>query len=172
MNLEAIIDFSDAQQMRDWIVVNDGVMGGLSQGKAELTEEGLRFTGRVSLENNGGFSSFRSPYARVDLSVYDQLEIRYRSKGLPCALNLYRYSQFWRPNNKLPLALSEEWTTLRVNLSDIAEYRMGNKIGDKMTKDELKKIIRIGFITDSKYEGNFVFEVDYLKFIAADDSAR
>ncbi len=165
-NMEAIIDFSDPQQMRDWVVVNDGVMGGLSRGKVELTETGALFSGRVSLENNGGFASFRSPYSRIDLSSYDSLEIRYKSTGLPCAMSFYRYSQFWRPNNKLPLELSDDWTTVRVSLLDLAEYRMGSKTGNTISRDQLNDIIRIGFITDSKKEGNFEFEVDYVKFVS------
>ena len=163
-NTEAIIDFSDPQQMRGWIIVNDGVMGGLSRGNVELTDKGALFTGRVSLENNGGFASFRSPYSRIDLSSYDTLEIKYRSKGLVCAMSFYRYSQFWRPNHKLPLALSEEWSIIRISLLDLAEYRMGSKTGNTISKDQLTDLIRIGFITDSKQEGNFEFEVDYVKF--------
>ena len=47
---------------RDWRVINDGVMGGLSQGRALLTEESILFEGEISLENNGGFSSLKSPF--------------------------------------------------------------------------------------------------------------
>ena len=164
LKTEAVIDFSDPQQMRDWIIVNDGVMGGLSSGNVQLTDEGALFTGRVSLENNGGFASFRSPYSRIDLSSFDTIEIKYRSNGLPCAMSFYRYSQFWRPNHKLPLALSEDWSIINIPLLDLAEYRMGSKTGNTISKDQLSELIRIGFITDSKNEGDFVFEVDYVKF--------
>lgn len=43
-----------------WTPINDGVMGGLSQSRLRLDEQGVaRFEGRVSLENNGGFASVR-----------------------------------------------------------------------------------------------------------------
>ena len=40
-----------------WRSINDAVMGGLSSGGMMQLDAGLRFTGELSLENNGGFSS-------------------------------------------------------------------------------------------------------------------
>ena len=43
-----------------WYAVNDNVMGGVSEGRPEVAADGiLVFSGRVSLENNGGFASIR-----------------------------------------------------------------------------------------------------------------
>jgi hypothetical protein len=43
-----------------WTAVNDAVMGGVSEGRMTRTPDGpLLFTGRVSLDNNGGFASVR-----------------------------------------------------------------------------------------------------------------
>jgi NADH dehydrogenase [ubiquinone] 1 alpha subcomplex assembly factor 1 len=42
-------------------VINDAVMGGQSQSKVLPTSSGLLFEGEVSLENGGGFASFRAP---------------------------------------------------------------------------------------------------------------
>jgi hypothetical protein len=45
-----------------WSIVNDNVMGGLSQSKAfwNQDETSIRFQGALSLDNNGGFASIRS----------------------------------------------------------------------------------------------------------------
>jgi NADH dehydrogenase [ubiquinone] 1 alpha subcomplex assembly factor 1 len=50
------------EQGAQWNVVNDGVMGGLSQSRAFRVndENSIRFEGNLSLENNGGFASIRS----------------------------------------------------------------------------------------------------------------
>jgi monofunctional biosynthetic peptidoglycan transglycosylase len=45
-----------------WRIVNDGVMGGVSSSRVERHGDTLRFTGEVSLENNGGFASMRRPF--------------------------------------------------------------------------------------------------------------
>ena len=43
-----------------WSIVNDNVMGGLSESNISISEnETLIFKGRVSLDNNGGFASVR-----------------------------------------------------------------------------------------------------------------
>ena len=48
-----------------WAYLADTVMGGISVGKAEVTssgsETGIRLSGRVSTENNGGFIQIRTP---------------------------------------------------------------------------------------------------------------
>ena len=43
-----------------WRSINDGVMGGLSSGGMRLEDGIAVFSGTLSLENNGGFSSVRS----------------------------------------------------------------------------------------------------------------
>jgi hypothetical protein len=54
------MDFTNPNTMRDCWIVNDGVMGGMSQSGLRHDVHGLFFEGMVSLENNGGFASMRS----------------------------------------------------------------------------------------------------------------
>ena len=55
-----------------WRVINDGVMGGLSDGRRRVSEEGyLEFYGNLSLRNNGGFASVRSTPAGLRLKEGD-----------------------------------------------------------------------------------------------------
>jgi hypothetical protein len=62
----ALFDFTTDVNMDRWAVMNDGVMGGLSKGKLEVTAEGHgRFSGTVSLENYGGFTSIRCAVADI-----------------------------------------------------------------------------------------------------------
>ncbi len=57
-----VFDFPTADDVRGWRVVNDGVMGGVSTGRLAWKDRALVFTGRLSLDNNGGFASVRSPF--------------------------------------------------------------------------------------------------------------
>jgi hypothetical protein len=57
----ALFDFGADGSVDGWGVVNDTVMGGVSSGQLALTDGVLVFTGDLSLENNGGFASMRSP---------------------------------------------------------------------------------------------------------------
>jgi len=54
------MDFSNPNTLRDSWIVNDGVMGGVSQSSLRQDEDGMFFEGMISLENNGGFASMRS----------------------------------------------------------------------------------------------------------------
>ena len=55
-----IFDFTNQANLKQWKIVDDVVMGGVSSGKISINEDGHgQFEGTVSLENNGGFSSLR-----------------------------------------------------------------------------------------------------------------
>lgn len=54
------MDFTNPNTMRDCWIVNDSVMGGVSQSGLREDAHGMFFEGKVSLENNGGFASMRS----------------------------------------------------------------------------------------------------------------
>jgi NADH dehydrogenase [ubiquinone] 1 alpha subcomplex assembly factor 1 len=56
-----LIDFGADGSAEGWGVVNDTVMGGVSSGQLAPMDGVLVFTGDLSLENNGGFASMRSP---------------------------------------------------------------------------------------------------------------
>lgn len=56
-----LLDLDDAGEVAAWTTVNDPVMGGMSTSKIAFGDGGLVFSGNLSLENNGGFASARSP---------------------------------------------------------------------------------------------------------------
>lgn len=56
-----LVDLDDAGEVAAWTTVNDPVMGGMSTSKVVFGDGGLVFSGNLSLENNGGFASARSP---------------------------------------------------------------------------------------------------------------
>jgi hypothetical protein len=56
-----LVAFPDAGAVTGWTTVNDPVMGGRSSSTIAYSGGGLRFSGNVSLDNNGGFASARSP---------------------------------------------------------------------------------------------------------------
>lgn len=56
-----LVDLSDPSQIAAWTTVNDPVMGGQSTSSVTFGGGGLVFSGTISLENNGGFASARSP---------------------------------------------------------------------------------------------------------------
>lgn len=57
----SLVDLGNADAVAGWTTVNDPVMGGRSTSRVAFSGGGLEFSGTLSLENNGGFASTRSP---------------------------------------------------------------------------------------------------------------
>lgn len=74
--------FSFAPGGTTWYTVDDVVMGGVSSSRVEIIDPNtMFFSGSMSLENNGGFSSVRSDWNIVDLSGFDGVLLRVLGDG-------------------------------------------------------------------------------------------
>jgi hypothetical protein len=77
-----LFDFGTLENMDDWLIVNDGVMGGLSKSKFILSDSNTAvFSGNVSLENNGGFASTRTKAMQFHLDGFKGILIRVKGDG-------------------------------------------------------------------------------------------
>jgi hypothetical protein len=77
-----IYDFNKNSKASDWTIVNDGVMGGLSYGNFAINQEGNGvFSGTISLENNGGFSSVRYRFAPLATTAKSKVVLRIKGDG-------------------------------------------------------------------------------------------
>ncbi len=165
-----MIDFGAEGDGIDWQIVDDGVMGGLSQGEGTLYDDYLQFQGFVSLENNGGFSSMRSPYQAMDLSSFTTVEIRYKSTDYSVGFTLNKHRVWYLPNYKVNLKPTNgKWAVATIKLTDIAQYQVGRPTGEYLDKESLAQMIRLGFITNEKRAGAFDFEVDYIRFLSSEN---
>jgi len=87
---QTLFNFTGADAAKEWQTVNDGVMGGVSQGKFKITDQKtLEFFGTLSLENNGGFASVRTRAKKLGLEKGDTLVARVRGDGREYLLNIY-----------------------------------------------------------------------------------
>ncbi len=148
----------------DWMIVNDGVMGGRSSSRFKVKDDILHFSGTLSLENNGGFVSLRSPYGSTDLSVYKKLVITYKLDHGEMGFSMNRHQQYYLPNYKVYLEQSEEWKTVTFKLKNFEEEVMAKKTGKAIPAEALKEIIRIGFIKSDKDTTPFELQVKELRF--------
>lgn len=76
MNALVIFNFTKTADLKNWYVVNDAVMGGVSAGKIsrDAVGHGL-FEGHVSLDNNGGFTSIKYDAGKIELQGYRKFVI-------------------------------------------------------------------------------------------------
>lgn len=93
-----LVSFGDGGQPSAWVPVNDPVMGGRSTSALVADDEGLVFSGTVSLENNGGFASARGPEDPTlgELAAdAEQIRVRARGDGKTYVLQLRVAGQQW-----------------------------------------------------------------------------
>jgi len=161
----ARIDFGQGKQGANWQIVNDGVMGGLSQGRGGLTDSTLVFSGRVSLENNGGFASLRSPWARYDFADYEEVKIRYRLEGVGFAMVIETSPRWYEVNYKKTLPEKDgEWTIATLSLNEFKAYQVGRKLSNTLDEGIKSQVLRFGFISDEKRADEFLLEIDWIEF--------
>ena len=79
-----LFDFTGKDSAKEWQTVNDGVMGGLSEGKFKITDQKtLEFSGNLSLKNNGGFASVRTKSKKLTLDSGDTIVARVLKDARP-----------------------------------------------------------------------------------------
>ena len=77
-----LFDFSKGVNIKNWSIVNDDVMGGISNSKFQLNNSGNGiFQGNVSTENNGGFASVRCIMDEVNIEEATALRIKVKGDG-------------------------------------------------------------------------------------------
>ena len=82
MSQMMIFDFDKNSKTRDWRIVDDVVMGGVSKSNITINKGGNGvFSGHVSLDNNGGFSSVRHQFSSLNVSGYNKFIIRIKGDG-------------------------------------------------------------------------------------------
>ncbi len=77
-----LFNFNTNSDLSSWQVVDDVVMGGRSRSSFYLTDPGHGvFSGKVSLANNGGFSSVRYRFKPLRVGDYFKLVLQVRGDG-------------------------------------------------------------------------------------------
>ena len=77
MNPHIIFDFNKQSDLKNWIIIDDVVMGGKSSGSFELSAQGHGvFKGSISLDNNGGFSSVRYQFKKTLIKEFTKINLK------------------------------------------------------------------------------------------------
>ncbi|MEM7386761.1 MAG: CIA30 family protein [Verrucomicrobiota bacterium] len=162
-----LFDFRDGgpgSEIR-WKAVNDGVMGGLSRGGPKIQSNGrMLFSGRVSLENNGGFSSMRTEGARVDLSSSEGVVLRVKGDGRTYELRLSTGARFrsWEISYRVPFKTKkDQWVEVKIPFSSLIPSFRGRIL--KGPEFDPSDIRRLGVMIADKNSGPFSMEVDWIK---------
>lgn len=154
-----LFDFQDG--IEGWTVVNDGIMGGRSEGHVEADGAALVFTGTVVTEG-GGFTSVEGP-RRVDLSDYDGVELRVRGGGRTFELEVHDGSSIRgrEVSRRAPFPTTDAWATVRVPFDRLEASVHGDPV-DASPLD-LAGVERLTLFIIDGQDGPFRLEVDWMR---------
>ena len=158
--------FTSPDAAAAWEAVNDGVMGGVSDGRFRITErQTMEFYGTLSLENNGGFASVRSRPRTLGLQTGDTLVARVRGDGREYQLNLYTSERMRAFSYRAPAETRPgEWIEVRIPLDQFEATSFGRVIRRAGPVDP-GSVTSIGVLLAEKTPGPFALEVAWIKVL-------
>ena len=158
-----LFDFKGPSAVSAWQIINDGVMGGKSQGAIKASGSGTAvFEGTISL-TSGGFVTVRSPNGTYALGGFAAVELRLRGDGKRYKLlvktnpedNGFEYlADLWTQ--------PEAWQTVRIGWDDFKpNYRGLNLL--LWAPIDPAKIVSMGFVIANYQEGPFRLEIESIQ---------
>jgi monofunctional biosynthetic peptidoglycan transglycosylase len=158
-----LFDFRAGTTNAAWQAVNDDVMGGISRSQFQTGTNGVAvFRGEVSLENNGGFASVRSPAIAAEARGADGFRLRVRGDGR-------RYKFTARTEGGFDSVLYQksfatragEWIEVVVPFTELAPTFRGRVLTDA-PKFDAAELRSVGFLISDRQAGLFVLEIEWI----------
>ena len=155
--------------VKGWQTVLDGVMGGRSTGRIAAGEGGtLRFTGELSLENNGGFSQIRTAVPEGTYAGTTGLIMRVKGDGrsYQCDIRSSRLRLMAGGYQSVFKTKAGEWTEVEIPFDQCVANSFGQRMRNAPALDPAS-IESVGITLADKQEGPFAIEVDWIRPIGA-----
>ena len=161
MNISLIYDFNKNSNKNDWRIIDDGVMGGASQGNFSINEDGNGvFSGTVSLKNNGGFSSVRYQSDKIKVTKESKILIRLKGDGKEYQFRIKDKSNAYY-SYITTFKTSGEWETIELKLSDLYPSFRGRKLN--LPNSESDSFEEIVFLIGNKKNESFQLLLDKIE---------
>lgn len=155
-----LYDFHADSDLSQWRVVDDVVMGGRSNGRFEINEQGNGvFYGNVSLENNGGFSSIRYQFQQQDIAIYDKVVLTLKGDGKKYQFRI-KSSKADRHTYIYHFQTTQNWETIEIPLNEMKPGFRGIDLA--MPEYDGKVIEEIAFLISNKKDESFKLELDQI----------
>jgi len=153
-----IFDFNENSSLTNWNIVDDVVMGGRSDGNFRINNDGHgEFFGKVSIENNGGFSSIRYNFKKIDSHNYSKFVLRLKGDGKNYQFRV-KDNTYNRYSYISEFKTTGEWQTIEIPYNKMyASFRgyrldIPNFKGDQMQE--------IAFLISNKKQEEFRLFID------------
>jgi len=160
-----IYDFNSNETSGKWYIVNDGVMGGVSESNIVTNTDGTAtFSGVLSPDNNGGFASVRS-------LVEDKLDDSFKGVTVRVMGDGNKYMIRFRTSNSFDgyayqariQTEANEWKEFKIPFNEFKPTFRGYMLDNKPDLQS-ENILQIGLMIADKQFGEFTVDIDWIKF--------
>ena len=153
-----IFDFNTKSDISNWNTINDVVMGGRSNSSFDLNTVGFGvFSGRVSLENNGGFSMVQYNFESKNVTTFSKVCLRIKGDG-----KNYQFRIKSNTSDKhsyiATFKSKTEWTTIEIPLNTMYPAFRGKTL--ELPNYPGEQMEQIAFLIGNKKAENFILEID------------
>ena len=153
-----LFDFSLNSDLSNWMIVDDVVMGGRSNGQFEINKEGHGvFSGDVSIENNGGFSSVRYYCGSRDVAKYRKAVIRLKGDGKSYQFRT-KTDKYDRHSYVYSFKTSGDWEVIEIPFSNMEPKFRGRQLNRSNYPGE--RLEEVAFLIGNKKNEPFKLEID------------
>lgn len=168
IGLALMASISFDMEERFWKSVNDGVMGGISSGRMVQHRKNLQFTGYLSLENNGGFSSVRRLVMR-DLGGTNKVRLEIRGDGREYQFRIRQNGGFDGVAWRAIFTTKADWQTIEIPLDQFVPVFRGRTVAGAgpVVPPEIRQI---GFLLADKKAGPFKLEIRQVEFLGPEEA--
>jgi NADH dehydrogenase [ubiquinone] 1 alpha subcomplex assembly factor 1 len=159
--VKSIYEFSKKSNPKQWQIVNDDVMGGLSMGLLQINLEGNGvFSGHVSLENNGGFCLVRHDLERMPVDSFSAFVIRFKGDGKKYAFRC-KSGEHQRHTYSYDFNSGKEWKTIEIPFKDMEAVFRGEDL--KLPNYHGDYLAQIAIIIKNGIEEDFTLEIESIQ---------
>ena len=160
-NTIKIFNFNKNSNIYSWRVVDDNVMGGKSSSNITLSEDGYGvFSGTVSLENNGGFSSVRHIFNALEVTNQNKIYLKIKGDGKDYQLRIKDNSRNYYYYIKT-FSTSGVWQEIEIPLKEMYPSFRGRKLNSpNFSQNSIEEIV---FLIGNKKNETFQLIIDKIE---------
>ena len=156
-----VFDFKTTTDISNWNIVDDVVMGGRSYGSFGLSNSGKGlFKGKVSLENNGGFSMVQYRFNAKQVNNFAKVSIRLKGDGKSYQFRI-KTKNSDDHSYVAPFQTSGEWETIEIPFNSMYAAFRGRKLNIGNYPGEQMEMI--AFLIGNKKAEAFKLEIDKIE---------
>ena len=159
--MESIYSFTSQTTVGDWRIVNDGVMGGISKSSLLLTNSGQgKFSGHVSLANNGGFTSIQLN-KKIGLTAENKfILLKVKGDGKRYEFRI-KAKTSQNASYVHPFSTTGEWELIKLPLAQFYPQFFGRVLDSP--NFNFQTIEQLSFLIANKKEEDFELFIDFIE---------